>query len=255
VTSYASDGFLHRPALLPPDIVRRLVAIGERVHGRWLAEHGDEARRHALINSTRLTDARWFAPPHDDERAAFFDALADPTLCDLVGEHFGDVYFHGTQMFFSPLEGATRAPYWHRDLQYMGLDEAEQRRLLGELTQLHVRIPLRPERGFLLVPGSHARWDTADESDVRLERDGHRSAEELATARSFDLVPGDVLVFSAHMLHRGTYGQNRLSLDVMVGKPHATTTEYPDAAQLPTAAELPRIRRPDWYVHAASPQV
>jgi len=250
VTTYAADGFLHRPGLLPSATVRRLVAIGERVHAGWLAAHGDDVRRLGLVNGTRLTDVRWFAPPYDDERAVFFDALADPVLYDVVTESFGaDLYFHGTQAFFSPL--GERAPYWHRDLQYGSLDEAAQRRLLSELTQLHVRIPLRPERRFLLVPGSHARWDTTEERDVRLERDGHRSAEELSTARSFDLVPGDVLVFSAHMLHRGTYGQDRLSLDLMVGRPHATSAAFPDTAQLPTPAELARIRRPQWYRAAA----
>jgi hypothetical protein len=35
----------------------------------------------------------------------FFDALADPVLYDLVTELFGEeLYFHGTQMFFNPLE-------------------------------------------------------------------------------------------------------------------------------------------------------
>lgn len=239
------DGYLHRAGLLPRDAVRRLVATGERVHALWLAENGEHVRRHALVNSTRLTDVRCFAPPHDAERAAFFDALADPALYEVVSESFGDdLAFHGTQMFFSPL--GERAPYWHRDLQYMGLDETEQQRLLPTLTHLHVRIPLRPERRFLLVPGSHARWDTAEERDVRLERDGHRSSEDLTNARSFDLVPGDVLVFSAHMLHRGTYGQDRLSLDLMVGKPDGTA-DGPDEAQLPTPAELARIRRSQWY--------
>lgn len=133
----------------------------------------------------------------------------------------------------------------------MGLDETAQQRLLPELRHLHVRIPLRPERGFLLVPGSHARWDTTEERDVRFEQDGHRSHEDLTTARSFDLVPGDVLVFSAHMLHRGTNGQDRLSLDLMVGRPDGTIPG-PDAAQLPTAAELARIRRPEWYRRACA---
>ena len=73
----------------------------------------------------------------------------------------------------------------------------------------------------MLVPGSHARWDTDLERDVRLERSGHRSWEDLPSATMFALNPGDILIFSAHMLHRGTYEGNsgRLSLDLMLGKP------------------------------------
>jgi len=108
---------------------------------------------------------------------------------------FGDsLYFHGTQMFFNPLDGRRR-PYWHRDLQYMSYDETRQRALLSELCNLHVRMPLRSERHFMLVPGSHARWDSELERDVRLESSGHHSWEELPSATVFDLEPGDTLIF------------------------------------------------------------
>ena len=68
------------------------------------------------------------------------------TLAALVGEVFGDdLYFHGTQIFFSPVGGARR-PYWHRDIQYMRRDEQEQARLLLEFCNLHIRLALRPDR-------------------------------------------------------------------------------------------------------------
>jgi hypothetical protein len=219
---YERDGFVLRRRLLAPEIVARLVAIGERVHAQWMQEHGEEARKRDLINSTGLTATRYFRPPFDSERRIFFDALADGALWDLLTALFGnDLYFHGTQMFFNPLDRRQR-PYWHRDLQYMDYDETRQRAVLGELCNLHVRIPLRSERSFMLVPGSHARWDTDLERDVRLERSGHRNWEELPFATPFDLDPGDILILSAHMLHRGTYEGNngRLSLDLMLGKPH-----------------------------------
>jgi len=250
--TYKRDGFVLRRRLLSPEIVARLVGIGERVHAQWMQEHAEEARKRDLINSTGLTATRYFHSPFDSERRIFFDALADAALWDLLTALFGDdLYFHGTQMFFNPLDGR-RQPYWHRDLQYMGYDETRQQALLGELCNLHVRVPLRPERRFLLVPGSHARWDTDLERDVRLERSGHRSWEELPSATPFDLDPGDILIFSAHMLHRGTYEGNsgRLSLDLMLGKPHPDIPMTLEVQELPTAGELGSLRHPQWFVRA-----
>jgi hypothetical protein len=251
-SSYEQDGFVFERGLLSESVIERLVEIGERVHARWMEEHGDEARRQDLVNSTGLTASRYFSPPFQGQRALWFDALADDVLSQLVSRVFGDdLYFHGTQMFFNPVAGVRR-PYWHRDLQYMRCDEAKQRSLLGELCNLHIRLPLRPETRFMLVPGSHKRWDTDLERDVRLELAGHGSWEELPSARAFDLRPGDVLVFSAHMLHRGTYEGNgaRLSLDVMVGRVHPGFPVTPDPDQLPTPAELTRVRHPRWYERA-----
>ena len=249
---YQQNGFVLRRGLLAPEMIARLVGIGDRVHEQWLDEHGDKARKHDLVNSTGLTGSRYFRPPFDAQRPVFFDALADDVLSNLLAAVFGDdLYFHGTQMFFNP-PGGRRRPYWHRDIQYMAYEETRQQALLGELCNLHVRFPLRPERRFMLVPGSHARWDTDLEQDVRLERSGHCSWEDLPSATAFDLYPGDILIFSAHMLHRGTYEGNngRLSLDLMLGKPHPQVPMTLDSEELPTRVELASVRHPRWYMHA-----
>ena len=249
---FKCDGFVLRQRLLSPELVARLVAIGERVHGQWMQEHAEEVRNRDLINSTGLSAARYFRPPFDRERRIFFDALADDALWNLLTALFGeDLYFHGTQMFFNPLH-ESRQPYWHRDLQYMGYDETWQRALLAELCNLHVRIALRSERRFMLIPGSHARWDSDLERNVRLERSGHSRWEDLPSAMALDLEPGDTLIFSAHMLHRGTYDNNnrRLSLDLMLGKPHPSMPMTLDIDELPTAGELGRLRHPQWFERA-----
>jgi ectoine hydroxylase-related dioxygenase (phytanoyl-CoA dioxygenase family) len=251
-TSYQRNGFVLGRGLLSTEVAERVVAIGERVHGQWMDEHRDDARQRDLVNSTALTATRYFQPPFGEQRRSFFDLLACDALVGLVSEVFGDdLYFHGTQMFFKPIAGMRR-PYWHRDIQYGQFDENQQAELLMELCALHVRLPLKPEKKFLLVPGSHARWDTELERNVRLERLDHRSSDELPSGQAFDLLPGDVLLFSANMLHRGTYDGNaaRLSLDLMVGKSHPRVPVAPDPDQLPTPDELARLRNPQWYRRA-----
>ena len=251
-TRYDRDGYALHQGLIPKASLGRLTNTVTRIHDQWLQEQGAQASAQDLVNSHSLTASRYFRDGEATERGDFFDALADPAIVGFLTPIFGDgLYFHGTQLFFNP-QGGARQPYWHRDIQYMGLAEEAQRALLADLCQLHVRIPLRPERDFLLVPGSHTRWDTALEYDVRLERSGHRSSDELPQARAFNLAPGDVLVFSAHMLHRGTYSgnDNRLSLDLLLGKPHPRVPLALDADQMPGTPEIGRIRCPCWYIES-----
>jgi Phytanoyl-CoA dioxygenase (PhyH) len=246
---FERNGFVLRKGLLPAALVERLVDIGTRVHQQWMTEHGEEARRLDLVNSTELTARRYFQPPFEGQRLMLFNALADDAVAGLISHTFGDgLCFHGTQIFFNPVRGERR-PYWHRDIQYIRRDEQEQARLLLEFCNLHIRLPLRPEKNFLLVPGTHVRWDTDLERNVRLELSGHRSSEDLPSGRAIDLMPGDALIFSAHMLHRGTYDGNesRLSFDFMLGKVHPQFPVTPDSEQLPTREELAMLRNPQWY--------
>lgn len=153
---YQEDGFILCPNLLAADTLRELVEIGERVHGQWLEDEGQEARRQDLVNSQGLIASRYFPPPFGAQRTRFFDALASTAVVDVLGGVFGDdLYFHNTQMLFNPLAGHRR-PYWHRDIQYMDCAEAEQQRLLAVLCNLHIRLVswrvwrLRSGFGFVL---------------------------------------------------------------------------------------------------------
>lgn len=57
------------------------------------------------------------------------------------------------------------------------------------------------------------------------------------------------MIFSAHMLHRGTFEDNdgRLSLDLMLAEPHPQIPIDPDPDQLPNPDELAKVRHPQWY--------
>jgi len=143
-------------------------------------------------------------------------------------------------------------PYWHRDLQYSGLDETEQQHQLTTLLDLHLRVPLLAELGFELIPGSQRRWDTERERAVRLERGNCRSSEDPPAGRRFDMNPGDLLIFHAHMPHRGNYALNkeRLSFDICLGAPQPAPLVRPEPALLPQREELAFIRFPQWYSRA-----
>jgi len=71
------------------------------------------------------------------------------------------------------------------------------------------------ENGLEWVPGSHQRWDTEEELNVRLELCGHRHQECLDSGLEIPLGAGDLLVFSANLIHRGLYGKHRMALDIL----------------------------------------
>lgn len=248
---FQEHGYLLLPQLLDLARIAALSDILLAIHRQWLAEHAVAYAERGLLNMHGLTMPSFF---HEEpaRRAQCFNLMAAPKLVEVLQEAIDNqLYFHGTQLFFNPFD-REQPTYWHRDIQYMGLSEDDQQRYLSELCNLHVRIPLIPETGFELVPGSHRRWDTEPERQTRLELAGRAKSDALSNGKCFDLQPGDVLIFSAHMLHRGHYRNNpeRLSLDILLGKPHALVSSSLDGRQLPTDGELALIEHPLWYQNA-----
>lgn len=248
IGKFNQHGYLVVRQLVPKEDISALTDIVDRIFGQWAREHRTEYMEQGLANMYSLTRLEYFrdAP---GERLEFFRMIASEELTRLIETMFGDeVYFHNTQLFFNPSE-QKKLPYWHRDLQYSPIEDALQANEQGRLLSLHLRIPMVAERGVELIPGTHARWDTELEHQVRLELNGHINSEDLPGAVLIELEPGDVLVFDAQMIHRGNYRLNttRKALDLCLGRAHPFTAKYLDAGALPTQDELDRIAHPQWY--------
>ncbi|WP_413694241.1 hypothetical protein [Psychromonas sp. KJ10-2] len=115
---------------------------------------------------------------------------------------------------------------------------------MKETQVVHFRVPLFDEPGMELVPGSHTRWDTQEELDVRLARKRKFSSDELSTGKKIPLNVGDLLVFSADMIHRGLYGQDRLAFDTLVFDSSGDFVDYVDDDCLPSQQMLKQINNP-----------
>ena len=249
--TFVDQGYVVLKGFLESDYISRLSPVVDRIHAQWLRENHVEFVEHRLVNMHSLTSRRYF-DVDTDGRIDFFEQIAPRKLTDLLDDMFGDgIYFHNTQLFFNPFENR-RLPYWHRDMQYSPVDDAMQADEQRNITSLHVRIPLVKEAGVEVIPGTHKRWDTDLEHDVRLERNGHKNSEELPGAVLIELAPGDVLIFDAQMIHRGNYRLNktRKALDLCVGKPHQFTSRWLDESILPDEQEIDRIANNLWYKRA-----
>ena len=247
---YTAQGYAVVRGWLAPEEIDGLAREVGRIFAQWMEENRVACERERLVNMNSLTSAHYFA--RSEQRAHFFDMLASDRITGLIEGMFGDgIYFHNTQLFFNPFENR-RLPYWHRDMQYSPIDDAVQAREQETMLSLHVRIPLLREQGVEVIPGTHRRWDTLRESEVRFERNGHSNSEDLPDAVLIALDPGDVLVFDAQMIHRGNYALNpeRKALDLCVGKPHTFTLRYLDENVLPSDEELARIRNKEWFQRA-----
>ena len=105
-------------------------------------------------------------------------------------------------------------------------------------------MPLFDELGMEIVPGTHKRWDSEEEYNVRQEEKGRVSSESLSTGKAINLAAGDLLVFSADMIHRGLYGLDRLALDILVFDSAGDFVDYVDDDCLPDVAMLDDIDDP-----------
>ena len=103
---------------------------------------------------------------------------------------------------------------------------------------LHVRIPFTVDPGVEVIPGSHKNWDTEEESQVRLELNGHKNSENLSNGVQIPLQVGDVLLFSANMIHRGLYGKDRLALDILYCERVPQLVEFIQVKHQPSAEML-----------------
>ena len=231
---YQQQGFLHLPGFYRPHELADLNTVLLKHHQAWLIQH-QAAYQNGLINSHSLS-----ADPalSEEDKTVLFQTIAAPALLAQLASIFPQApRFLNTQLFFDPYHSDQRN-YWHRDVQYTGLNEAAQRNVILLQNVVHCRIAMRPELGIELIAGSHQRWDSDQEYAVRMGKPPYRPHDDLPHTTHVPLQTGDVLLFSANMLHRGVYGQNRLAFDTIYCDDHLDLLAHRSDHTLPNAAQL-----------------
>lgn len=92
---------------------------------------------------------------------------------------------------------------WHRDSQFGQPDPELERRRILTTTSVHVRVALEYDDRLEIVPGSHQRWDTPEELQIR--KGSRRASSAMPGATRIVLKAGDACVFHAWSIHRATY--------------------------------------------------
>ncbi len=201
--------------------------------------------REVAFNSSLITGSKYLA---EDDRLTLFNFISSKKIMNIVDSVItSNPAFMNTQLFFNPVNPQLK-DFWHRDCQY-DHDVDVQKKVIHETQVLHLRVPLFDELGMELVPGTHKRWDNEEEFNVRQEEKGRESNEALSTGKTIQLAAGDLLVFSADMIHRGLYGLDRLALDILVFDSAGDFVDYVDDDCLPDASMLENINDPRLFMN------
>lgn len=196
-------------------------------HQSWMQKN-KEFYAEKAVNSAYITRAEFLTQP---QRIKLFQFIASSKLMAVVNSVLPQSMFMNTQLFFNPMNKRQKN-YWHRDPQYHLSLEEQQAALVGPEV-IHFRIPLHDEPGIELIPGSHKNWDSKEELMVRLEQEGKKNSDDLSDGVCIELEAGDLLVFSANMIHRGLYGKERLALDILFCDPSTELAGFIDGDCLP----------------------
>lgn len=210
-----------------------------KFHGAWKKDNKTFYAEEAF-NSSLITGSQYLGY---DDRVKLFNFISSRKMMAVVESLIPNhPAFMNTQLFFNPVNPELK-DFWHRDCQY-DHDIVGQKQAVQETQVVHLRVPLFDELGMELVPGTHKRWDNEEEYNVRQEEKGKVSHDPLSLGVEIPLAAGDLLVFSADMIHRGLYGLDRLAWDILVFDPAGDFADYVDDDCLPSKAMLAEIDDP-----------
>lgn len=232
---FSKNGFAKLANFFKPSSLSSIKQLVEIFHQAW-CEDNQAFYKAKAINSSGLTSGQYLT---DKQRLVLFKLISNSQLITAVNQVIANPLFMGSQLFFDPYK-ANQANYWHRDPQYH-LSVEEQKLALTGPEVLHVRIPLTADPGIEVIPSSHKNWDTDEELQVRLEQNGHKHSENLSNGFQIPLQVGDVLLFSANMIHRGLYGNNRLALDILYCERVPQLIEFIQVKHQPSAKMLSEL--------------
>ena len=242
--NYEQQGYFVIRDYFNADEISSLRAVVLKFHQLWQQDNAKFYQEEAF-NSSLITGSQYLASP---DRVKLFNFISSKKVMKIVDAVIANnPAFMNTQLFFNPINPKQK-DFWHRDCQY-DHDVEGQKLAIQDTQVLHLRVPLFDELGMELVPGTHKRWDNEEEFNVREEEKGWLSSDDLSTGKKINLAAGDLLVFSADMIHRGLYGMDRLALDILVFDSAGDFVDYVDDDCLPDKTMLAEIIDPRLFLN------
>ncbi|MFT5636220.1 MAG: ectoine hydroxylase-related dioxygenase (phytanoyl-CoA dioxygenase family) [Cognaticolwellia sp.] len=242
--NYEEQGYFVIRNYFSASEIAELSAVVLKFHQLWQQDNATFYQEEAF-NSSLITGSEYLAV---DDRIKLFNFISSQKVMNVVESVItNNPAFMNTQLFFNPVN-PKQQDFWHRDCQY-DHDVEGQKLAIQETQVLHLRVPLFDELGMELVPESHKRWDNEEEFNVRQEEKGRVSSDDLSTGKKISLSAGDLLVFSADMIHRGLYGLDRLALDILVFDSSGDFADYVDDDCLPNSSMLDKIDDPRLFIN------
>lgn len=243
--AFEKNGFVIVKDAFKKTELTELYDVISKFHHAWVSDNADFYYKRA-INSAYLTGSKYL---NDQDRLLLFNYISSQPILDVLQTIIPDSpAFMNSQLFFNPVN-PDQKNYWHRDIQYNEYSIEYQKAAIASDIVVHFRIPLKPEPGLEVVPGSHKRWDTYEEFDIRLEQNGRRSFDAIQTGKILTVDPGDMLMFSANIIHRGIYGMDRFIFDVLFCESKPELLKFCDSDCYPGSSILPELINPEVFTN------
>ncbi|WP_428231135.1 phytanoyl-CoA dioxygenase family protein [Flavobacterium sp.] len=238
MNNYEQSGYFYLENFFSENEVAGIEKILIKFHELWLTDHA-ENYKNGILNSHSLTSGNYL---NEEEKITLFNFISQDKFQELLKGIFPNTpIFLNTQLFFDP-KSRDQKNYWHRDIQYTGMSVEDQKQAIKTQNVVHFRIPVKSELGIELIPKTHREWDLQKEFDVRNSLKGCNQSDDLERGEIVKLDRGDLLVFSANMIHRGIYGNNRFSLDIIFCDNIPQMKNFVDRNNLPSSKVFEAIR-------------
>ena len=200
------QGYVIIPQLFALKQVSELRFICDRILPQWFERFPRYKQKPKRKNISQLTDVYYFS---DCQSQLYFllNTIANKRILSVLNSICNcKLLFHDLQYFFNPLHTSWRGD-WHRDGQAIAPDDATEKCRLFNINDnfIRVNIALIPDDNLEIVPGSHIRWDTKEELEIRKELNGKNNTSEMPSSTKIVLNPGDVVFFDGFTIHRGNY--------------------------------------------------
>ena len=139
------------------------------------------------------------------------DTIADKqilSILDCICDR--QLLFHGAVYFLNPEERSWRGD-WHRDGQIIAPDDNTEKSRIFNSSFIRVHVALFPDDNLEIIAGSHTRWDTLQELEIRKGLNSKLSnSNEMPSVTKIHLNSGDAVFFDGYSIHRGNYFATKL---------------------------------------------
>ena len=230
---WESEGYVVLRGLFDKARTARLRMICDAILEQWRINNPEKDQPGGGLDATvmrHLNHSGYFSE-HSAWLGDLLDAVADEKVLNVARTILSDEpLFRCTSFFFNPLANG-RDGDWHRDSQFSATSDDDEKATIAKLirsgTSIQMQIPLVPSDDIEYVPGSHVRWDTPEEYQIR-RADGSKNSRsnQMPGALRLALDPGDAALFNPYGIHRGRYHTDRLRRTLMLTYTKAAAPYY-----------------------------
>jgi hypothetical protein len=199
VAEFRKTGYVIVPDLLTPEELPPLREAAARLIARC------RSREHRNVRTSPSREDTWgagamFAPTALEP--PLIEAMCGERVRAISEEILGPARLAVVSFLYNP-ERESWNGAWHRDSQFLFMNEPERRRALNASPSACVQwnVPLYDDACLMVVPGSLGRENTPTEQSV-LDAGG---AGEMPGAITVTLPAGTGVVYDPFQIHRGLY--------------------------------------------------